>query len=238
MVVADSNISSIGEGGILLIDKEVGITSYDVIRRIKGELGKGVKIGHAGTLDPFASGLLVILLGKATKSMNMFHAMTKRYCFTLELGYETDTLDPTGEVVERGAIPTDLTEERIQAILKEFIGKIEQKPPIFSAKKIKGKKAYELARKGLKPDLKPKLVEISVLRLISIEGSILSLEAEVSSGTYIRQLAADIGRSFGSFATTIDLRRTQIGKYGVTDAIDSTKFSLGAIFDNLLEIPR
>lgn len=223
--------------GILLIDKEPGISSFDVIRRIKHHSVEKLKIGHAGTLDPFASGLLVILLGRATKTMGMFHKMRKGYSFTVEFGYETDTLDPTGEKIFIDTDQHNFTPTEIKSVLLGFRGEQTQIPPIYSAKKVKGKRAYDIARKGGTPVLEPIKVNIYKLEHISGEGSQHTFEATVSSGTYIRSLASDIGRALGSYATTTALRRTFIGDYAVTDAVPSKLLDRIELADKLLPTP-
>lgn len=211
--------------GFILIDKEVGITSYDVIRRFKPLLPRGTKIGHGGTLDPFASGLLILLIGKYTKRSNEIMTMKKKYEFELQFGYETDTLDPTGVIVEKQKKPPTFTYKELREGLKKFIGQIQQTPPQYSAKKVNGKPAYKYARKGEKVSLKMNEVEVYSLDLINNDIKSATFEAEVSSGTYIRTLGADIGRELGTYATTTMLRRTSIGKGKVENALKSEKIT-------------
>lgn len=212
--------------GILLINKEAGITSYDVIRKLKRVLPRGQKIGHAGTLDPFATGLLIILLGKYTKKMAEILEMEKEYIVTAEFGYSTNTQDVTGEKVQ-GALDMDKVEVgEIERIIKEnFIGEISQTPPQFSAKKIKGKKAYEFARKGKEVKLQPKLVTIKDFEIIDYDWPIVSFKIICSSGTYIRTLVNDLGELLGTYATALELERTRIGEYTLKNAIKSEKIS-------------
>jgi len=212
--------------GILLINKQTGITSYDVIRKLKRVLPRGQKIGHAGTLDPFATGLLIILLGKYTKKMAEILEMEKEYIVTAEFGYSTNTQDVTGEKVQ-GALDMDKVEVgEIERIIKEnFIGEISQTPPQFSAKKIKGKKAYEFARKGKEVKLQPKLVTIKDFEIIDYDWPIVSFKIICSSGTYIRTLVNDLGELLGTYATALELERTRIGEYTLKNAIKSEKIS-------------
>jgi len=221
--------------GILLVNKEEGITSFDVIRKIKKVLPKDQKIGHAGTLDPFATGLVVILLGKGTKLMNSFHGMKKNYEFTVEFGYETDTQDPTGKKIhEKSTDEIDKTE--IEESLQAFLGEISQTPPKYSAKKVKGERAYKMAREGKEFELPTKQVTIYELILKTSEWPQVKFFASVSAGTYIRTLAVDIARSLDTFATTTKLKRTDIGNYSVDQAIDSTDISEGKVLRNAIPL--
>ncbi len=212
--------------GILLIDKEKGISSYDVIRRVKKILQVKQKIGHAGTLDPFATGLLVLLLDREyTKKFEEFLNMRKKYETIVEFGYETDTLDSEGEVVSK-VEGYSLSEKKIKNSLKGLQGKMEQVSPRYSAKKIDGTPAYKLARQG--KDFTPPTKEVEVYdfvldSLIEESGKIVSgkFKIECSSGCYIRALVRDLGRDIGSLANCVELRRSQIGEYGVEDAVKS-----------------
>jgi tRNA pseudouridine55 synthase len=205
--------------GILLVDKKKGITSYDVIREIKRKYPKGTKIGHTGTLDPFATGLLIILIGRpATKLMNKFHKLKKRYVVDAKFGFETDTQDITGRVTSKSDDGIKPTKEDIeQTITKNFLGEITQIPPKYSAKKIKGKKAYELARKGQEFELKAKEIEIYELNILDYSYPDIKMEIQCSTGTYIRTLVRDLARVLGTYATAVDLRRTEIGPFSLND---------------------
>ncbi|HRY22290.1 MAG TPA: tRNA pseudouridine(55) synthase TruB [Candidatus Dojkabacteria bacterium] len=208
--------------GILLINKEARITSYDVIRKLKKVLPLGQKIGHAGTLDPFATGLLIILLGKYTKKMEEILKMEKEYLVKAEFGYSTDTQDVMGEKVQ-GALDMDKVEVgEIETIIKEnFVGEISQTPPQFSAKKIKGRKAYEFAREGKEVKLQPKLVTIKDFEIIDYDWPLVSFKIVCSSGTYVRTIVNDLGELLGTYATAVELKRTRIGEYTLGDAIKS-----------------
>lgn len=208
--------------GILLINKEARITSYDVIRKLKKVLPLGQKIGHAGTLDPFATGLLIILLGKYTKKMEEILKMEKEYLVKAEFGYSTDTQDVMGEKVQ-GALDMDKVEVgEIETIIKEnFVGEISQTPPQFSAKKIKGRKAYEFAREGKEVKLQPKLVTIKDFEIIDYDWPIVSFKIVCSSGTYVRTIVNDLGELLGTYATAVELKRIRIGEYTLGDAIKS-----------------
>lgn len=205
--------------GILLIDKKKDITSYDVIRDLKRVLPKGQKIGHAGTLDPFATGLLIILLGKGTKLMDSIHSLPKEYLCTARLGLDTDTYDLTGEVVYTSDIKP--SKEDIQNVLNEkLIGDISQLPPRYSAKKINGRKAYDMARNGEEFELKPKDIHIYSIEILRYEYPYLELKIKCSTGTYIRSIIHDLGIYLNCFATTWELRRTCIGEYDVRNSVN------------------
>ncbi len=226
--------------GILLVDKQEKITSYDVIRRLKKHLPHNQKIGHAGTLDPFATGLLIILLGRATKLMEPILKLKKKYWVEGEFGYETDTNDPEGEIIYQTNKQFNLDKECISSVLNEFKGDIKQIPPIYSAKKVKGEKAYELARAGKKPDLPPKLIHIYSLKLCGLEDKRIKLKVVCSSGTYIRKLVADIGRKLGVYCTAVQLRRLEIGSFNVEDAIksDTTLLNIDVIDQFLISLEK
>lgn len=226
---------------MLLINKPPGPTSHDIVdivRRITGER----RVGHTGTLDPFAEGLLILLVGrKETKHQSEFLNMDKIYKATFVLGEERDTDDVTGKIIHRKGAEARLKSsqagrgsstlspswvpdppmayrQHIEDVLKKFTGEQMQMPPQFSAKKIKGKKAYELARKGEYVKLKPKKIKIHYLKLLNYKYPELKIETKVSSGTYIRALARDIGRELCTGAYVKELKRTQIGEYKLKNA--------------------
>ena len=208
--------------GILLINKERDITSYDVIRKLKRVLPNGQKIGHGGTLDPFATGLLIVLLGKGTKLMNTIHSLKKEYIVRAEFGYSTDTQDITGKKDKMCEDLEKVSVEEIETKIKEkFLGKILQTPPMFSAKKIKGKKAYELARKGEEVKIEPKKVEICSFDLVNYNWPYSTFSISCSTGTYVRTLIHDLGEEIGTYGTAIELERTKIGGFNLKDAFDS-----------------
>lgn len=202
--------------GFILIDKRAGMTSHDVVdalRRITGIR----RIGHAGTLDPFATGLLILGIGKATKGLGGFSAKGKEYVGTIVLGAASDTQDGTGAITltPNAEMPT---EQKLKDTLKKFLGAIEQVPPMYSAKKIGGKKLYELARAGQTVERKPSIVTVHELVLLSYEPPHLKIRVRTSSGTYIRTLAHDIGTELGCGAYLEELRRTAIGDRRIEDA--------------------
>ena len=202
----------------LLVDKPKGITSHDVVDKIR-EIAGEKKVGHAGTLDPNATGLLIVGVGKkATKSLGKIIKHKKTYEAEIFLGEERSTDDVEGFVTSKAKGFLAPSEKEVRLILTSFLGKQKQKPPAFSAIKIKGKKAYELARKGIKVDLKLRDIIIYHLKLVSFKYPILLIEATVSSGTYIRALARDIGQRLGCGAYLKELRRTKIGNYSLESA--------------------
>lgn len=207
--------------GYLLIDKPAGWTSFDVVAKIRGMLraktGEKVKVGHSGTLDPFATGLLIILIGKYTKRQDEFMKLDKVYEATLELGKTSTTGDPEGKIVESTESRVPSIEE-VQATLKRFTGEIEQTPPIYSAIKIGGKKAYELARAGKPVELKSRKVTVYSYENVEYDYPTLKFTVKVSSGTYIRSLAADIGEDLGCAAYLTGLNRQSIDSYQLKDA--------------------
>lgn len=218
---------------ILLVDKPAGWTSFDVVAKIRGKVraeytARGVKptkkqlrVGHAGTLDPFATGLLVVLLGDACKKAGEFLKLDKSYEFTAKLGEVSTTGDPEGELsFVSDEVPSV---EEVKLALLRLTGEITQVPPAFSAIKIDGKRAYKLAREGKPVDIPARQVSISRLDLISYEYPLLRASCDVSSGTYIRTLVEDLGKILGTGAYCQQLRRTRIANYRVQDAISIDK---------------
>jgi tRNA pseudouridine55 synthase len=203
--------------GIVLIDKNEGESSFSVVRNVR-EILKEKKVGHAGTLDPFATGLLVILLGRGTKLCPYLMGMDKEYEAVLRLGIETDTLDLTGQVV-RTAEVSALEPEFIRQKASTLVGQIEQVPPSFSAVRCRGRRAYELARKGICPDLQTRFVRIHRLEITSVNLPDLTLSVRCSKGTYIRSLGAELGKRLGPGGHLISLRRISSGPFQVSDAM-------------------
>ena len=203
-----------GMDKILLVDKPKGLTSSRVVERIRRKFN--VKVGHTGTLDPLATGLLVVLTGKFTKTASSFLKLDKAYEVTAVLGIETDTFDSDGTVLRRN--DNEVTREELEIVLKEFHGDIWQTPPPFSAKKMAGQKAYQLARKGVRVDIPPKKVSIYALELKEFQFPYFTFACEVSSGFYVRSLVHDIGEKLGVGATVVEVRRTRVGPYHVEQA--------------------
>lgn len=199
--------------GIININKPKGITSFDVIRKLRRILREKA-IGHTGTLDPMATGVLVICVGGATRLAQDIEAQEKTYIANLDLGYRTDTLDVTGEVLERkDFIPP--SKEAFTEVCNSFLGDIEQIPPMYSAIKIDGQKLYDLARQGIEVERKPRPVTISEIKVISFTGTNAIIKCKVSKGTYIRTLIDDIGVKLGTFATMTELLRQEVGEYHI-----------------------
>lgn len=207
--------------GILLVNKQSGITSYDVIRMLKKKLSYGVKIGHAGTLDPFATGLLIILLGSSTKLMDAIQKYKKGYLVKAQFGFETETQDITGKKTNISESDKVLSKDEIEEKLTQFIGTIMQSPPKYSAVKIKGKRAYDLARENKDFETKPKEITVHNFIIKEYEWPFVKFEIDVSSGTYVRTLIVDLARSLGTYATALELERTYIGEYDLTSALNS-----------------
>lgn len=210
----------------LLVDKPKGMTSHDVVDRLRTITGER-RVGHAGTLDPNATGRLILGIGReSTKKLGKISKDTRKtYMAEIVLGEERDTDDSEGKVVlkAKGVLPPGRKE--VVKILREFLGEQEQIPPKYSAIKLKGKKAYELARKGMKFTLIPRKVFVHKINLIRYKYPNLEIEVEVSAGTYIRALARDIGRKLGIGAYLSELRRTKIGEYFVEDAVSLEKLT-------------
>ena len=206
--------------GVLVIDKPVGMTSHDVVQVVRR--GTGIKrAGHTGTLDPRASGVLVVLVGPAVRLSEYISASDKRYQAIIRLGERTDTFDGEGEVIQRS--PVEITEEQIIEALTKFEGTVEQVPPAYSAKKINGKKAYELARKGEEFELEPKEIDVYHLELLEWDTPEAIVDVYCSSGTYVRALANDLGDVLGCGGHLVGLRRTKSGEFALRDAIQLRK---------------
>ncbi len=199
---------------MFLVDKPKGLTSSRVVERIRRKFN--VKAGHTGTLDPLATGLLIVLTGKFTKNASSFLKLDKAYEVKVVLGIETDTFDSEGTVLRRS--DNEVTRGELESVLKEFSGDVWQTPPPYSAKKITGRKAYQLARKGISVDIPPKKVSIYSLELKEFGFPYFTIACEVSSGFYVRSLAHDIGEKLGVGATVVDVRRTRVGPYHVEQA--------------------
>jgi len=198
--------------------KPVNWTSFDVVRKMRN-VTRVKKVGHAGTLDPFAEGVLVLCFGRATKQVSQIMAWEKEYVATLKLGETTDTLDPTGKVTGKGAIPS-VTVEQIRAVLQSFVGAIMQVPPMYSALKVGGKRLYELARSGKTIERSPRPVEIYRIELMDWQApDEMTIRVVCGKGTYIRSLAADVAVKLGTVGYLTRLVRTRVGEYDHDAAI-------------------
>lgn len=212
------------QGEILCIDKPHGWTSFDAVKRLRSELSRRlgvrkIKVGHAGTLDPLATGVMAVCTGRATRRIEELQAGVKEYVATLALGATTPSFDLETEIDV--TYPTDhITEELVRATLPRFQGTISQVPPAFSACKVDGKRAYELARKGREVELKPKTLVIDEIELLQYSPTSITVRVVCSKGTYIRALARDIGLALGSGAHLTALRRTRVGDIRVEDCLD------------------
>jgi len=211
------------EGEVLYIDKPYGWTSFDAVKRLRSALirrmhVKKIKVGHAGTLDPLATGVMIVCTGRATKQIDALQAGVKEYEATIALGATTPSYDLETEIDARYPVE-HITEEMVREALGRFIGRIEQVPPAFSACKIEGKRAYDLARSGCQVDLKPKLLVIDSIELLDFAPGSIRIRVVCSKGTYIRALARDIGEALGSGAHLTALRRTRVGDVGIADCL-------------------
>lgn len=215
-------VEEIQEGKIFLIDKPLDWTSFDAVNKIRWNIRKTydlrkIKVGHAGTLDPKATGLLIICTGKLTKRIDEIQAESKVYTGTIKLGATTPTFDTESE--EDETFPTDhISEELIHETIKKFIGEIEQLPPVHSAVKQDGKRLYELARAGKEVELKPRRIQIHEFKITKIDMPFVEFEVHCGKGTYIRSLANDLGKALNSGGYLIELRRTKIGDFSVENA--------------------
>ncbi|MDB5177281.1 MAG: truB [Candidatus Saccharibacteria bacterium] len=214
--------------GILLIDKPADMTSFGVVARIRrvltNQAQKKVKVGHCGTLDPFATGLLILCIGKECKNAGHYTKLNKIYEATIRLGQTSSTGDPEGEITEVSDM--QLTREEVENAVVQFTGEIKQTPPIFSALKINGVRAYKLARKGEDFEIPERTVTIHSLEVMDYTYPELKIRTHVSSGTYIRSLASDIGLALGTGAYCTQLRRTSISKWDIADAQTLAEFGI------------
>ncbi|MDR2148171.1 MAG: tRNA pseudouridine(55) synthase TruB [Tannerella sp.] len=213
------------EGEIIYLNKPLDWTSFDLVNRFRYKLSRKlkirkIKVGHAGTLDPKATGVMILCTGRATKRIEELQAQTKEYVATLQLGATTPSYDLEKEIDK--TFPTEhITREKVETALRKFTGKIEQIPPAFSACMVDGKRAYELARKGEEVHLKPKTLVIDEIEILQFELPVLKIRVVCSKGTYIRALARDIGEALDSGAHLIALERTRVGNVTVADCINA-----------------
>jgi tRNA pseudouridine55 synthase len=208
--------------GILVVDKPVGLTSHDVVEIIRR--GTGIRrAGHTGTLDPRASGVLVVLVGPAVRLSEFVSASDKRYQAILRLGSTTDTFDAEGRFTRQPTAPVNVTEAQFEEVLKRFVGEIIQTPPPYSAVKVHGRKAYEMAREGEEVILEPRKIQVHHLEVLEWALPEVVIDVHCSSGTYVRSLANDVGATLGCGAYLVGLRRTKSGRFSLRDAVPLRK---------------
>lgn len=218
---------------ILLVDKPAGMSSFGVVARVRRVLservGKKVKVGHTGTLDPFATGLLILLTGRGTKRADEFLKLDKEYIAKLKLGFFSSTGDIEGEIsrVADGGVIDRLSLKEIERVCKRFVGEIWQTVPAFSAVKINGRRAYDLARKGIEVEMPKRKVVIYDLKILEYRDGVVKFWCSVSSGTYIRTLGEDIGKALGVGGYLVGLRRVKVGDYGIEDAMELGEIVVG-----------
>ena len=223
--------------GILVLDKPAGVSSAGVLNRAKRLIPRGTKIGHAGTLDPFATGVLLALVGRATKSCERLMDQPKRYDATVRLGGTTATDDPeSAEVPWPGAAPVDLA--AVAAVIPRFVGRVMQRPPAFSAMKVAGRRAYDLARGGVEVVLPPRAVTVYGLAVLSYEWPLLRLRVDCGRGTYVRAIARDLGEVLDVGAHLTELRRTRVGPFDVAEAVRPDQLTPETVAAHLQSVPR
>ena len=226
--------------GLIAINKPRDWTSFDVVNKIK-HLLKIKRVGHLGTLDPMATGVLLVTVGKATKLFDYFQNKKKTYLAKFEFGYETDTLDITGKITKKTDTLPSIDD--IKKSINKFIGEIEQVPPKYSAKNINGKRAYQLARNNEEFELKPKLVKIDDIKIVDYSNNILTVIISCGSGTYIRSICRDLAEKLNSYATMIELVRTGVGRINLKNCVNIQELDESNIrnyiikLDKMLDIP-
>lgn len=223
--------------GLILINKQKGFTSHDVVNVIRKKLNTK-KVGHTGTLDPNATGVLPILIGKGTKISKYLMEHDKTYIATLKLGEKTDTGDSEGQVIEEKSIPKDLRKEDINDVLQSFLGKQKQLPPMYSAIKINGKKLYEYAREGKEVKIEPRNIEIYKIELLEYQNNKIKFEVECSKGTYIRTLCEDISQKLGTAGYMEELQRTKVNTFKIEDSILLDDITLENAEKNIIKIEK
>ena len=221
--------------GVIIIKKQKDFTSHDVVKVIRKKLNTK-KVGHTGTLDPNATGVLPILVGKATKISKYLIEHDKTYIATIKLGEKTDTGDNEGQVIEEKLVPADLKKEDINNVLQSFLGKQKQVPPMYSAIKINGKKLYEYAREGKEVKLEAREIEIYKIQLLEYKNSKIKFEVECSKGTYIRTLCEDIAKKLGTVGYMEGLQRTKVNNFKIEDSVLLDDITLENVEENLIKI--
>ena len=221
--------------GLILINKQKGFTSHDVVSAIRKKLNTK-KVGHTGTLDPNATGVLPILVGKATKISKYLMEHKKTYIATIKLGEKTDTGDSEGQVIEEKDVPIGVKKEDINNVLQNFLGKQKQIPPMYSAIKVNGKKLYEYAREGKEVKIEPRDIEIYKIKLLDYQNNKIKFEVECSKGTYIRTLCEDISESLGTVGYMEELQRTKVNNFKIEDSILLDNITLENAEKNIIKI--
>lgn len=212
-----------GIEGIVIVNKPSGMTSHDVVLRVRRILGIR-RVGHAGTLDPLATGILIILIGKATKLFSRFESFDKGYRATLLLGTRTRSADIQGDVLRQEPYEK-ITRDQVELALQRFVGEIDQLPPMVSAVKVKGRRLYELARQGLEVERKARRIKINRLDLVTFELPYIQISLECSKGTYVRQIAEDLGEVLGCGACITQIERFKVGPFEMVQAVDLSQLS-------------
>lgn len=221
--------------GVIIINKQKGFTSHDIVNAIRKKLDIK-KVGHTGTLDPNATGVLPILVGKATKISKYLIEHDKTYIATIKLGEKTDTGDSEGQVIETKKVSENLEKEEIEQALTDFLGKQKQLPPMYSAIKINGKKLYEYAREGQEVKVEPRDIEIYKIKLLEYKNNKIKFEVECSKGTYIRTLCEDIANKLGTLGYMEELQRTKVNNFDIKDAISLEYLDKVTIKEKIISI--
>lgn len=222
--------------GVLLVDKPAGPTSHDLVAAVRRAF-PGARVGHAGTLDPFATGLLLLLIGRATRLAEFASALEKTYAATLRLGASSATDDPDGEITEHLAAPVP-SEDEVRAALAALVGEIEQVPPRFSAKRVGGERAYHMARHGAAFTLAAQTVHVHATQLLGYEPPFVRFRVRTGRGVYVRSLARDLGAALGSAGYLTQLRREEIGPFSAADGVDPRGRSAAELTERLLPSER
>jgi len=222
--------------GVLLVDKPAGVTSHDVVARIRRGLPKGTKVGHAGTLDPFATGVLLVLVGRATKACERLMDAPKQYEATVKLGATTATDDP--ESPEISYAPHEPpTAAAVSGAVPRFVGDILQRPPAYSAMKVQGRRAYDLARGGNLVELEPRPVRVYGIDVLGYEWPFLTLRIDCGRGTYIRAIARDLGAVLGTGGYLTQLRRTRVGPFSADEAVTVERLKVDGVAAYICPVP-
>jgi tRNA pseudouridine55 synthase len=232
-----------GPNGLLVLDKPSGLTSRDAVDRAQRWFARGARVGHTGTLDPLATGVLVLCLGTATRLAEYVQRMSKTYTSTFLLGHVSDTDDADGTLTPR-AVERPPTPEQVREALRSFVGEIDQVPPAYSAAKVSGRRAYAMARQGEEPDLKPRRVTVHAIDVIRYEWPRLDVEVRCGKGTYVRSLARDLGERLGCGGLVEVLRRTRVGPFEAANALsleadrEAVLAALRPVREAVAELPR